>query len=340
MKLAILGFGREGKSVLNFLRKSKTLRGDEIFILDKNPNIKIPKSVHAITGKNCLKHLRGIDVVFRSPGIPYNLPELQRARKTGVLFSSATKLFFGAISHESIVNSHLLVIGITGTKGKGTTATILYNILKNAGEDVFLAGNIGIPALDLIPKIESRVTNRKSVVKSHKSVFVILELSSFQLQDLEVSPSIAVVTDVFPDHQDSHKNLAEYYNAKTRIARYQKKTDSVFFMANNAMSRQIASKSKGRKIAVDEKTFSLFSEKDLKIRGDHNFKNAAMAATVAKNLGVATRVIVESVKKFAGTEHRLEFVRRIGGVEFYNDSASTNPHTTAAAIRAFATSDK
>ncbi len=329
MKLAILGFGREGKSVLNFLKRANTFRDNEPWILDKNPSIKIPKGIHSITGKDYLKNLAAFDVVFRSPGTPYNLPEIQRARKAGAIISSATKLFFEVTSHLSSANGRLSIIGITGTKGKGTTATILYNILKQAGKDVFLAGNIGAPALELLPKIESRLISHKS------KIFVVLELSSFQLQDLEVSPRIAAVTDIFPDHQDSHKGLAEYYGAKTNIARRQKKTDVIFFMAHNAMSRRIASKSKGKKIAVDEKTFSLFSAEILKIKGVHNFKNAAMAATVAKHLGIPARTIIETIKKFPGNEHRLEFVRKIRGVEFYNDSASTNPHTTAAAIAAF-----
>jgi len=357
MKIAILGFGREGKSTLAFLQKSKALIGDEVWILDKNRSIKIPRGVHSALGKNSLKNLGLFDIIFRSPGIPYNLPEFVRTRKTGVLFSSATKLFFGAVSHLSSVNSRLLVIGITGTKGKGTTSTILYNILKSAGKDVFLVGNIGTPALNILPRLQSLITHRKSKVIGHKSdVFVIMELSSFQLQDLETSPHIALITEMFPDHQDSHKSLSEYYGAKANIARYQTKSDKVFYFAHNKIGKETAAHGKGKKIAVNPYTPNSRElgnkiRKNIRIPGEHNFKNVFMATVVAKYLGIPTHTIIQTIKKFKSNEHRLEFVRRIRAhprrnprtsavIEFYNDSASTNPHTTAAAINAFPSQSK
>ena len=321
-KIAVLGFGREGRSILKFLKKSQAWRRAEIRVLDRKLN------------RNYLKNLSKFDFVFRSPGVPYNLKELQKARRSGVKFSSATTLFFN--------NCPSKIIGITGTKGKSTTATILYRILKAAHKPVFLAGNIGKPALDILPRLK-------------KNSLVILELSSFQLQDLNKSPHIAVVLDVFPDHQNAHLNLKEYYDAKTNIARHQTKEDKAFFFSakggsasggkNSALSRRAAQKSRGKKIAIDDKKFTLFRPEDLKIMGYHNFKNAVMAATVALNLGIPKKTILRVVKNFNGLEHRLEFVRQIQKIKFYNDSASTNPQTTAAAIRAFsgmgnATSDK
>ncbi|MDP2598406.1 MAG: UDP-N-acetylmuramoyl-L-alanine--D-glutamate ligase [Candidatus Liptonbacteria bacterium] len=335
MKIAILGYGREGKSVLKFIKKLPRFRGAEVWILDKNelpgsssPRKRgaalreIPTQIKAQTGKNYLKNLSKFDLVFRSPGIPWNLPQLKKARRDGVKFSSATKLFFEHCPTK--------IIGITGTKGKGTTTTLLYKILRQAQkqkpkqkrERVYLAGNIGVSMLEILPKLK-------------KNGWVILELSSFQLQDLEVSPHIAAVLDVFPDHQDSHLNLKEYYEAKTNIARQQKPSDKIFFFKDHPLSRWVAQKSRGRKIAVDQNKFKLFGTASLKIPGSHNFKNAVMAAAIAKNVGVPASVITRVAKNFRGNEHRLEFVRRIGRVEIYNDSASTNPHTSAAAIRAF-----
>ncbi len=320
-RIAILGFGREGRSVLKFLKRSPDYRGAEIKILDKKIN------------KNYLKNLERFDLIFRSPGIPYNLPELQKARRAGVKLSSATKLFFEHFPRKNIV-------GITGTKGKGTAATILYKILKAARKRVFLAGNIGRPALGA-----PGGTNKKSIA--------ILELSSFQLQDLETSPHIAAVLDVFPDHQDAHLNLREYYEAKTSIARHQKPGDKIFFFQNHHLSKWVASKGGGKKITVDPSTTlrtgetksKLFGPADLTMPGYHNFKNAVMAAAVAKTLGVPDRTIVKTVKNFRGLEHRLEFVRKImarqarhknkSAIYFYNDSASTNPQTTIAAVKAF-----
>jgi len=320
MKVAVLGFGREGRSVLKFLKKSPAWRKAEIEILDRKFN------------KDYLKNLKRFAVVFRSPGVPYNLSELKKARASGVKFSSATKLFFSAIGGSAYRRRNIKVIGITGTKGKGTTATLLYKMLRAAKKPALLGGNIGKSPLDLIPSLG-------------KNSVVVLELSSFQLQDLDKSPDIAVVLDVFPDHQDAHLSLKEYYKAKTNITKHQKPGDKIFFFSAkggsasggkySALSRWVAQESRGRKFAVDEKKFKLFGPEDLKIKGWHNFKNAMMAATVALNLGIPKKTIINSVKKFSGLEHRLEFVRRIKNIIFYNDSASTNPQTAAAALKAF-----
>ncbi|MBI4087290.1 MAG: UDP-N-acetylmuramoyl-L-alanine--D-glutamate ligase [Candidatus Liptonbacteria bacterium] len=334
MRIAILGFAREGQSLLAFLKKSAQYKNAEFWIVDKKATTKIPPGVHGQLGKNYLQNLEKFGLVFRSPGVPYNLPELKKARRAGVVFSSATKLFFE--------NCPATIIGVTGTKGKSTTSTLIYRVLKAAKKKAVLAGNIGSSALDSLPTIS-------------KKTYVVLELSSFQLQDLQTSPQIAVVLDVFPDHQDSHLNLNEYYDAKANIARYQKKGGEIFFFKHSPKSRWIAQKSRGKKIAVDEKRFELFGEKDLKLRGGHSFRNAVMAATVALNLGIPRKTVIRVIKNFRGLEHRLELVRTIRvmtpaqrkakmvysgilknlRIDFYNDSASTNPHTTAAAIQAF-----
>jgi UDP-N-acetylmuramoylalanine--D-glutamate ligase len=335
MKIAILGFGREGNSILGFLKKNGLYKNADVWIVDKKATIKLPRGVRGRLGKNCLRGLEKFDLIFRSPGIPYNLPELKHARQRGTKFSSATKLFFENLRYHLPPTTYHLptIIGITGTKGKSITTTLLYKILKNARKPALLAGNIGTSALDVLPRVK-------------KNSIVILELSSFQLQDLEVSPRIAVVLEVFPDHQDLHLNLREYYEAKTNIARHQKPADKIFFFKNSALGRWAAKKSRGKKVAVDEKNFRLFKPADLKMPGFHNFKNAVMAATVAAHLGVPRKTIIKTAKNFRGLEHRLEFVRRISinqpknqhksaYLDFYNDSASTNPQTAAAAIRAF-----
>jgi len=333
MRIAILGFAREGKSILKFIEKDPRFEGAKIYILDKDRKIRVPKYCGKQIGKSYLSHLERFGLVFRSPGIPYNLPQLKKARRAGVRFSSLTKLFF-----ESASRKGAKIIGVTGTKGKGTTSTLLYKILTAAKYPVVLAGNIGTPALNLLSKLNpstrSGLTlNRAERVK--KNSWVVLELSSFQLQDLTLSPPVAIVLDVFPDHQDSHRNLEEYYESKANIARYQKRDDIIFFFEDNALSRWVAKKSPGHKTSVDKNKFSLFAKKDLKIKGSHNFRNAVMAATVAKRLGVPSTIIRNVIQHFSGLEHRLEFVRKTGNVSFYNDSASTNPQTSAAAIRSF-----
>ncbi|MDP2695683.1 MAG: UDP-N-acetylmuramoyl-L-alanine--D-glutamate ligase [bacterium] len=308
MKVAILGFAREGKSLLKFLKKQPQFKKGPIDILDKKRD------------KNYLKNLYKYDLVFRSPGMPYNLPQIQKAIKNGTEVASITKLFFDLCPAK--------IIGITGTKGKGTTSTLLYKILKAAGYDVQLAGNIGKPSIDILSKLD-----RKSLA--------ILELSSFQLQDLDKSPTIAVVLDIFPDHMDVHKNMAEYTSAKSNICRHQKTNDKVFYFADNKLSKKIALKSRGKKIAITAP--------------DDLSKNNIMAAAVAKNLGCPAEIIARTIKNFHGLEHRMELARTItltkqhshilppsreatdGRGEnvrmlFYNDSASTNPQTAAKAI--------
>ena len=333
MRIAILGFGEEGKSLLKFLKKSPQFRRDKITILDRKLD------------KNYLKNLKRFHVIFRSPGVPYTLPELQAARKAGVVISSATKLFFSLIDREKI-------IGVTGTKGKGTTATLLCQILRRSGRKVVLAGNIGKPMLDILPRLSAYSLSEVSAEggsasggegssppaptrvergKRKSGPFVVLELSSFQLQDLKQSPAIAVVLDVFPDHLDEHKTLTEYYSAKATIARFQKRGDAIFYFAGNKISKAIAEKSPGRKIALRPK------ENNLK-------KNYEMAAAVAKYLGCPASTIQKTISGFRGLEHRLELVRTIKPepysnvlknirIRFYNDSAATNPEAAAAAIK-------
>jgi UDP-N-acetylmuramoylalanine--D-glutamate ligase len=308
MKLAILGFGREGKALKAYLQKKYPKQ--KITILDKKIN------------PDYLKRLGDFDMVFRSPGVPYNLPEIQEAIKKGVRFSSNTKVFFNEVRKAK----KRIIIGITGTKGKGTTLSLLFDILKTAKKDVYLAGNIGTPALSILPKL-----NKKSIA--------ILELSSFQLQGLGESPDIAVILDVFPDHLDIHKNMNEYFEAKREIVKHQEKNDVVFFNSDNKISTLIAARSKAKRIPVSEKRFDLFSPKDLKIAGPHNFKNAVMASEVGLYLGAKPEIIKRVVKKYKGLPYRLELIKEIKVkdkiIKIYNDSASTNPETTAAAIKSF-----
>jgi UDP-N-acetylmuramoylalanine--D-glutamate ligase len=199
---------------------------------------------------------------------------------------------------------------------------LIYEILKASGKKVMLAGNIGTSPLDFLPQ-------------QKKYPLAVLELSSFQLQDLKKSPEVAVVLDIFPDHQDAHADLKEYYDAKKNIGRWQKKDDKIFYFLDNKNSQMVAEKSPAKKIGAGTTKFSLFLPNDLKIPGPHNFKNAVMASLVVKNLGVSNKTIIQVVKKFKGLPHRLQFVRKIGNTSFYDDSASTNPNTTAAALQSF-----
>ncbi|MEK7212301.1 MAG: UDP-N-acetylmuramoyl-L-alanine--D-glutamate ligase [Patescibacteria group bacterium] len=347
MKIAILGFGREGKSLFKYLksrgptrmeprlRRPRTLSAvaryggrrrinadeNETWVLDENAKTKVPAGVKSRLGGKYLSNLSGFDWIFRSPGIPYNLPQLKKARRDGTKISSAVKLFFEAADRKGAK-----IIGITGSKGKTTTATLIYKILKAAGFRVFLAGNVGTSALDILQRLD-------------KKSLVVLELSSFQLQDMDVSPHIAVLLDIFPEHQDAHGSLNEYYAAKGNITRHQKRNDVVFYLPPNPISSKLAHLGRGKKIPVFTPKPLFAKSWGLKIPGEHNFKNAAVAAAVAEYLKIPPKIIFRTLANFRGVEHRLELIRKISlksaYIHFYNDSASTNPHTTAAAIQAF-----
>lgn len=317
-KVAIIGLGMEGKDALVFLKKE----GAKVTVFDQKEKNELDLSavkdykVNFICGKDYLScDFSGFDYIVRSPGVyPYKR-QLIKAQKQGVKITSPIKIFFDRYPAK--------IIGVTGTKGKGTTSTLIYKILKRAKKKVFLAGNIGIPYLSLLERL-----NRNS--------WVVMELSSFQLIDLTKSPHIAVVLNITTDHLDWHKDRKEYINAKKNIVRYQKIGDYAVLNADYKVSKSFA------KITCGKTYFFRRSNvlKDLNpdkllLRGEHNWENVAAAVCVAKLAGADEKVIKKVVYSFKGLEHRLELVGTHKGVTFYNDSFSTNPEPAIAAVRAF-----
>lgn len=303
MKIAILGYGKEGRSALRFLKDHPRYKEADFVILDQARDTRY------------LDNLPGFDLIVKAPGVPFRLPQIQKALKRGVRFSSVTQLFFE--------HAKGTIIGITGTKGKGTVTTLIYKMLQESGCDVYLAGNIGTPALSVLPKLK-------------KYSITVLELSSFQLARLPYSPRVAVVLDVESDHLDWHGSIRDYVNSKASITAHQKRRDSVFhFVRASLAAQRIVKQGKSRKIAVDPQKFELFSAKDMKLPWPHAYRNAVMAASVALYLGVKPEVVKKIATSFRGLPQRLEYRGSKNGVSFYNDSGSTNPHATAAAIRSF-----
>jgi len=221
--VAVLGLGIEGQDVCRFLIK----RGAKITVFDQKTAAELGRAYQKFKeqgvkfrlGENYLDGLGEFDVIFRSPAFKISLPAIIEAKKKGSKISSATELFFETCPGK--------IIGVTGTKGKGTTSTLIYNILKGAGRKVFLAGNIGQPMLTLLPKLD-----RKS--------WVVLELSSFQLQGLNFSPHIAVVLFITSEHLDYHHNVKEYIRAKSNIVRHQNKNGFAILNADNTTSSSFA----------------------------------------------------------------------------------------------------
>jgi len=350
-KVAVLGVGIEGVALTDFLlghSAEVTLcdRLGEEDLVEKYPGDKGEITllleggdIKKRLGARYLDNLNDFDIVFRSPGISYYNPQIQAAKKAGVIISSQINLFFEL--------SPARIIGVTGTKGKGTTALLIYEMLKKAGKSAYLAGNIGYPAISLLPKL-------------NKDDLVVLELSSFQLSDLKKSPEIAVVTNLSEDHLDYHSDVFEYYQSKLNILRYQKKGDHVILNYDDENLRKYLPIAKAKKryfsshrkdyiaaavVGVGEsakvilgpgkRNVEIASLNTIRLFGRHNLENIAAASIVADILGISEADIREAVREFRPLSHRLEFVREIKGVKFINDSYATNPEPTIAAINSF-----
>lgn len=309
-KVAIIGYGLEGKSLFLYLKKDKNL---EITVLADDEKTKVPRGVKKVLGKRYLDNLSDFDLAYRSPGVPYNLAEIQKNKKR---VSSLTNLFF-----EVAKEKKAKIIGITGSAGKTTTAELLFKILKSAGKKVFIGGNIGINALSLLKKMDSES-------------LVVLELSSFQLQDLRRSPEVAIILDIFEEHLDKHKSFSEYLSAKKNIANHQNKSDAVIFFAEDKFSKNLASGSEGKKIPIMEKDWEHLNY-SLLLPGEFNRKNVMAARAAAKYFGVREEIIRRSAENFKGLPHRVEFVKKIKGVNYYNNSKGTNIGSAISGIDAF-----
>jgi len=331
-KICILGFGREGQAVL---RAIETFAPDaSVTIADKSPEVEsgkwkvesesnLPLSVFRLAfrcGKNYLQSLTDFDYIIKSPGVP-PCPELDAVKEKVI---NSTQIFL-----DSIASSGATVIGVTGSKGKSTTASLISEILKNAGKDVHLVGNIGNPAISLISKAKEG------------TIFVI-EMSSYQLMNLTVSPHIAVITSFFPEHLDYHAStslnascspLENYLEAKKHITRFQTENDIVFFNSESKGAKEIADESSGNKISVDAQQSPLPLKKT-KLIGTHNLTNIALASAVAKHLEISDEATAQAITGFNPLPHRLQQCGEHHGIEWVDDSISTTPESTIAALEA------
>ena len=316
LEIGILGFGKEGRFVFEYLRKKYPNK--QLTILDAKPlKIKL-RNTKIISGKNYLDKLNDFDLIIKSPGITLNQKNLT--------ITSLTDIFFK--------NCRGTIIGVTGTKGKSTTASLIYRILKTAKLPVHLVGNIGIDPLKLLSK------------NNGAGKIFVYELSSYQLENLKTSPQVAVFINIFPDHLPHHKGFKNYFTAKANIVKYQNKEDCFIFNSKYKLINDLANNNTSQKISylknfqIKNNNFYYKQEKiidlkDFKLLGEHNLENLSAAISVAKIFKLKNQDIARAVKSFNGLPHRLEFVGRYKNIDWYDDAISTTPESTLAAIEVF-----
>ena len=293
---AVLGYGKEGEVTENYLKKN--FPELKIGILDQKID------------KDYLKKQSIYDILVKTPGIAKSKIE----NRALVPRTTATNIFFSEIKSRGN-----MVIGVTGSKGKSTTASLIYHILKKSGKNVLLLGNIGTPMLSVLMQ----------EIKSD-TIFV-LELSSYQLDDIKFSPNIAVVTNLFPEHMDYHKSVDNYYLAKRNIVNFQQDGDVLVYNPNNKKMAKWRTGSKFKAVPF-AKAIPL-KDSELPLIGEHNKDNIKAAISAVKQLGIKDDVIKTAIKTFKGLPHRMEFVGEFKGIKFYDDAISTTPESTIMAIK-------
>lgn len=332
-RILILGLGKEGIDTFKFLRKIGVVGGwRSNNILGLADRLELGKlssrakkliyhifhdrrkcSIKLYLGEKYLEALKNYDVIVKSPGISIHLPEIKRAYKQGKI-TSQTEIF--------LENCPGKIVGIAGTKGKSTTASLIYKILKEGGIKAHLVGNIGKPVLSLL------------FSASPKDVYV-YELSSHQLYNLKKSPPIAILLNIFPDHLDYYKNFKEYAEAEQKIAYWQTNQDYLIFNSSDKFCQKATKISKAKKIPINIRSIKkIIKIKDIPLKGEFNLQNVAASIKVGKIFGIPPKKIKRAIKNFKPLAHRLELVGVYQGIKFYNDSLSVIPETTIAAMEA------
>ena len=308
-KIIILGLGKEGIDTLKFLRKYFPKKiigiGDQLELksFDKKIQkiIKEDKKTKKHFGKDYLNFIKDYDVIVKSPGIP--LREIKPFAKDKIV-TSQTKIFFN--------NCPGIIIGITGTKGKSTTASLVYKTLEDNEFKVSLIGNIGKPALS-------------SLSISPNNVYV-YELSCHQLSDLKQSPQISILLNIYPEHLDYYKTFKNYIKAKENISKHQRKGDFLIYNSKSKEIKEIAKKSKAQKIKIDSVELKSNPNKTI------NLLSIKTALIIGKLFEIPKSKILKSIKSFKPLPHRLEHIGDYKKISFYNDSLSTVPEATIMAL--------
>ncbi len=337
-KIAIVGMGVSNIPLIDYFSDKQV----EVTVFDDNEiNDEIQKKINqngysTKIGRDKFNELKNYDIIFRSPSILPSIPEIKDAINNGVKVTSEIELV--------IELAPCKIIGVTGTEGKTTTTTLIYEILKYSGNNCFLGGNMGYPLFTKILEMKA-------------SDIIALELSSFQLMDMEISPSIAVVTNIYPDHLNFHSSYEEYQEAKKNIFIHQDANEKVILNYDNEITRTFVNDVKSNVIFFSSKEKlsngyiydkddgfikyinngfieNIISKADIKVKGIHNYENICVALAATDTI-VDRKKQIEAIKNFKGVEHRLEYVKTINGVKYYNDSIGTSPASTIAGLNSF-----
>lgn len=338
-KVAIVGLGVSNLPLVEYLYEKKA----NVTVFDERDIDSISKDImDKITtygfgfhfGEDALKNLKGFNVIFRSPSCLPTRKKLVDEANNGAIVTTEVELLMKMCPCK--------IVGVTGSDGKTTTTSLINAILKKAGYNTFLGGNIGTPLFTKLPDMRPED-------------ILVLELSSFQLMGMEISPDIAVITNITPNHLNIHKDYEEYIEAKKNIFKYQDEKGVLVLNYDNEITRNCEKEANGKVIffssknkldngyIVDEDVIKECEDKirkhilnveDVILRGNHNYQNIATAIAATSSL-VDIDTIVEAVKEFKPVEHRIEFIRELDGVKWYNDSASSSPSRTLSGINAF-----
>lgn len=342
-KVAVIGLGVSNKPLIEYLHKYKA----NVTVFDKREIDDIDKDImdkvvmydmEFSLGKNYLSKLQGFELIFRSPSCLPTIPEIQSEIIRGAIVTTEIEMLIELCPGK--------VIGITGSDGKTTTTSLIYEIVKAKGYNCYLGGNIGVPLFTKIGEMT-------------KDDIVVLELSSFQLMNMKISPSISVITNITPNHLDIHSSMEEYIEAKKNIFKYQDENGILVLNYDNDITREFEKEAKGKVIwfsskskipdgyIVDENRIKFCENNlrthvlhttDMKLRGVHNFENACAAIAATKTL-VDEETAVNAILNFKGVEHRLELIKETDNrIKWYNDSVSSSPTRTIAGLNAFSRS--
>ena len=330
-KILVMGLGVSNRPLVRMLLSY----GCDVTGCDKTPREQFDDELKELEALGCkmkvgASYLEDLsaELVFRTPGMHPDIPALKALREKGAEVTSEMEAFFTVCP--------CAILAVTGSDGKTTTTTLISEMLKASGKTVWLGGNIGTPLLPLIDKIS-------------ENDYAVVELSSFQLMDMHHSPHIAVVTNLAPNHLDVHKDMDEYIQAKVNLFRYQKENDILIVNADNDITSGFKGNGDTRYFSYSGKVKTgthldgdmiyrgstpVLDKKEIVIPGEHNVENYMTAIMAVEGL-VEDSVIRQVARSFAGVEHRIEFVREVNGVRYYNDSIASSPTRTIAGLKSF-----